>query len=245
MTFHEAGLNPNRSIPLSVSCNIDSFNDNEDQHSQHNISCLGYNPSGRPSSRNIFQANFIKLKKYLRMKNNVRKTQIDSVLKKCKSKFFKSIHQVLKKCIKGKFRRLPQKFITNIKIDSNKNYLSKLVIQIYQSHGALQNLEALYDQNLVKNDMKNLLDEFLNLTFKQAYELYTKSEQYLRDYQRIRDKEDDNFAILFYYCSKIFIDYFTLSKGNKKKNLAKDAHTRKFLKTQHSSKIPSKERIEE
>jgi hypothetical protein len=165
-----------------------------------------------------FHANFLKLKMHLKMKMNVRKTQIDSLLKKCKSKFFKSIHQVLKKCFLCKIKKLPQNFITNIKIDCNKNFMSKSIVQIYQAHGAFKNIDLVFQQGTVKKDKKILLEEFLNLTFNQAFECYTKSEQYLRNYESIKEKDGDKIAILFDFVSKIFTRYFTLSKGNKQKN---------------------------
>jgi hypothetical protein len=161
-------------------------------------------------------ANFLKLKMHLKMKMNVRKTHIDSLLKKCKSKFFKSIHQVMKKCFLCKIKKLPQSFITNIKIDSNKIFMSKSIVQIYQTHGGLKNIYP-FQQDTVKKEKKILLEEFLNLTFNQAFECYTKSEQYLRDYDSIKEKEGDKIAILFDFVSKIFTRYFTLSKGNKRK----------------------------
>jgi hypothetical protein len=227
-------------LPLLIPCNNqacgsthnDLVKDQIHEDEENKIPYFEKKQSGHPSRRHGFHANFLNLKTYLGMKTNVRKTQIDSVLKKSKSKFFKSIHQVLKKCIRCKIERLPQNFITNIKIDCNKNYLSKSILQMYQAHGALKNLESLIEQNLVRPENKTLLKEFLNLTFKEAFELYTKSEQYLRDYQNIRDKEDDNFAILFDYSSKIFIDYFAVSKGNKQKMLTKDGHRKNKLKTQ-------------
>ena len=59
---------------------------------------------------------FHSLKRELDIKD-CRKTHIDSLLKKVKSKCLKAIHEVLKSCVNLIVGRLPQLFITNIKID--------------------------------------------------------------------------------------------------------------------------------
>ena len=71
-------------------------------------------PNGK---RNYIHQRFIHLKKELKINKLLRKTQIDSLLKKCKSKVFKSIHNAIQKCIHNRLMRLPQHFITNIKIE--------------------------------------------------------------------------------------------------------------------------------
>ena len=56
---------------------------------------------------------------YIKKKNQIkfsRKSQIDSLLKKCKGKFFKTIHEVMNKSLNIVVKRLPQFFITNITI---------------------------------------------------------------------------------------------------------------------------------
>jgi hypothetical protein len=183
-----------------------------------------------------FHASFLKLKKHLEMEMNVRKTQIDSLLKKCKSKFFKSIHVVLKKCFLFKLNKLPQNFITNIKIERNKKFMSDSLLQIYQAHGFLRDIDLLLPEDIVKKEKRINLKEFLNLSFTQAFDTYTKSEQFLRDYQSIKEKDGFKIAILFDFVSKIFINYFTFSKGNKNNDCCKKIKIKKCMSISVSSK---------
>jgi hypothetical protein len=95
--------------------------------------------------------------------------------------------------------------------------MNRTILQIYQEHGVLTNIDDLFSRNIVRPEKKNLLRDFLNFNFRDAYESYITSQQYLRDYEHIREKESDNFAVLFNYISRIFVQYYTFSKGNKPK----------------------------
>ena len=69
-----------------------------------------------------FQTIFSFIRKKLQLKL-VRKNNIDSLLKKCKGKFFKAVFESIKLCLNLKVERLPQKFITNITIEYNKTFI--------------------------------------------------------------------------------------------------------------------------
>ncbi len=162
---------------------------------------------------------FLFLKKQLNLENFMRKTQIDSLLKKCKSKTFKNIHDALGKCIKIKLRRLPQFFITNIKIDFNKFYLNKTILEFYQEFDIIKSSEDLISKENVIKNRKKILEDFLNMTLKQVYKNYINSLQFKKDYLQVSEKEGQNFAILFSFIAQIFIQYYEKSRGNKKKVL--------------------------
>ena len=66
-----------------------------------------------------FQTIFAYIKKKIQIKNS-RKSNIDSLLKKCKGKFFKAIHDAIKLCLNLLVKRIPQQFITNITIEFNQ-----------------------------------------------------------------------------------------------------------------------------
>ena len=165
-----------------------------------------------------FNARYSILKKNLDVPADERKTQIDSLLKKSNSKFFKSVHLALKKCLKCQVDRLPQKFITNIKIQFVKKYLEKTIFLIYKENCDSREFDEEFIRNNVREDKKELLNEFLSMTFSEAFEFYITSQHYVKDYESIREKEGDKVAVLFNYISKIFIEYYTLSKGNSKKS---------------------------
>ncbi len=115
--------------------------------------------------------------------------------------------------------------------------MNKTILQIYQQHGQLNNIDEIIFKNLIRQEKKDLIIEFLNMTFRDAYKFYLNSQQYLRDYDNIQEKECQNFAILFNYISKIFLEYYTLSKGNRVKSHLVRFRKIKNQKDDASSKI--------
>ena len=95
---------------------------------------LTNNNSTFNQKRNFIFQRFIQLKQELKLIKHIRKTQIDSLLKKLKSKLFKTIHNAIKHCIDSHLSNLPQLFITNIKIGTNKYYLTQIILSIYNEH---------------------------------------------------------------------------------------------------------------
>ena len=119
---------------------------------------------------------------YIRKKYQIkfcRKSQIDSLLKKCKGKFFKTIHDIMNRCMTIVVKRLPQFFITNISIEYNKKYFDKTVIQIYQEFNNFPEYKSqrfrneLNDVNIQEGKRIGLLYEFVALNFS-AYYKYSK-----------------------------------------------------------------------
>ena len=163
-----------------------------------------------------FHLNFNILKKKLNIENT-RKTHVDSILKKTKSKFLKAIHEILKVCINKLISRLPQNFITNIKIDYNKFYLKKTIGEIYKEFNILPSFKEIKDNNLIRKDKIYLLEQLYNSTFENIYIVYLESEIYKKDFKKILEKDGEKMAILYDYVSKNMCNYYLLSKGNKKK----------------------------
>jgi hypothetical protein len=168
--------------------------------------------------RRTLHSTFLLLKKKLNLEHFMRKTQIDSLLKKCKSKAFKTIHEALKKCLTIKLPRLPQNFITNIKIDFNKIYLEKTILDIYQEHKIISSVDDFVQKKYLIDDKVGVFRDFLSLTFRNVFEYYINSKQYVKDYYHIEKREGEKFAILFNYISKVFIQYYIKSKGNRPKS---------------------------
>lgn len=195
-------------------CNIELNNFTQLNHFSNNFA--SFPPAKR---RRSLHSTFLLLKKRLNLEQFMRKTQIDSLLKKCKSKAFKTIHEALKKCLNVKLPRLPQNFITNIKIDFNKIYLEKTILEIYSEHKIIPSVEEFLSKKYLIEDKLEVFKDFLNLTFKNVFEYYINSKQYVKDYYHIQQREGENFAILFNYISKIFIQYYTKSKGNRPKGV--------------------------
>jgi hypothetical protein len=168
-------------------------------------------------SRISFHKTFTDLKDSLKLDKFCRKSQIDSLLKKSKSKVMRAIQEAIKFCLKTKLDRLPQNFITNIKIEFNKKYLNKTILEIYQEFGIISSFETLEQKNIIKNEKKDLLKELLSMEFKKVYNFYITSKIFLNDFQMIFQREGYEFATLFKYISSIFVNYYTYSKGNHSK----------------------------
>ncbi len=167
---------------------------------------------------------FLYLKRQLNLGHFMRKTQIDSLLKKCKSKAFKNIYEALKKCLSIRLGRLPQLFITNIKIEFNKHYLDCTILEIYQEFNIIKSYEDLVAKGFVLEGRQKILEDFLNLSFKMVYEYYINSHQFKKDYLQVYEREGQSFAILFSYIAQIFIQYYQKGRGNKRKSLTNKRH---------------------
>ena len=165
-----------------------------------------------------FHSNFLDFKNILNFHRNLRKTKIDSILKKCKSKFFRAVQDSIKKLTNdlSQINRLPQYFITNININYNKGFMNKTIFEIYHSLN-LVNQEKDFFVGISK-DNNNKLKSILNSTYSDLFDLYIQSNRFKEDCDIIREKEGEKFEILYRYVSKIFIKYYSLSKGNKPKN---------------------------
>ena len=160
-----------------------------------------------------FHINFNNLRIKLGIEDS-RKTHIDSLLKKAKSKCLKAIHEVLKLSLNLLIGRLPQNFITNIKIDFNKKYLSKSIGNKYK---LLPSYEEIINRNLIRKGKFDLFNETYNSSFEYAYMIYIESDLYKKDFEMISLKDGYKNAFLYDYVAKNMCEYFFLSKGNKKK----------------------------
>jgi hypothetical protein len=166
-----------------------------------------------------FHSNFMDFKTVLNFHRPLRKTKIDSILKKCKSKFFRAVQDSIKKITNDltQVNRLPQSFITNINIDYNKNYMNKTIFEIYRSLNLVNQEKEFFigisDENIPK------LKSLLNYTYSQLFNIYTESQRFKEDCEVIREKEGEKFEILYKYVSKIYINYYSLSKGNRPKKI--------------------------
>ena len=148
---------------------------------------------------------------------NKRKNRIDCIIKKAKTKYFNAIHDAIKYCVNLYIHRLPQYFITNIKIEYNKVYLNKTVEQIYTEFKILPSLNELINKNLIKKGKKELLIVLMNSTLKDIYKYYLSSRLYTYDRMYIKNKEGENVAKLYDYIAQNICQYFLYNKGNKKK----------------------------
>jgi hypothetical protein len=179
---------------------------------------------------NSFHSEFILFRRTLQLKKILRKTRIDSLLKKCKSKVFRTIQEainLLTGLSNSKDNRLPQSFITNINIDYNKKYLNKSLEEIYKECKVIHTVDELAACNAaLTEEERKYLNALLAMTHREAFEAYIKSNRYQSDYNYIKQREGEKYAILFDYVAKIYVRYFLNGRGNKKRNQRKNFHGR-------------------
>ena len=167
---------------------------------------INYNDIDIPAeSINNFQKIFTLIRKKLQIKN-LRKNQLDSLLKKIKGKFCKAIHEGLKVCLNLLINRLPQSFITNITLDYNKKMLNKKIIEIYDEYKILPEIDKM--KNYLKNDKKEIFFDFINQKYKECYDNYIKSDRFKKDLNEIVMLEGKKFGILYEFVAINFILYY-------------------------------------
>ena len=157
--------------------------------------------------------------KYLKEKygiENSRKNRMDCLIKKIKTKYINAIHEAIKYCVNLSINKLPQYFITNIKIEYNKMYLNKTVEQIYTEFNILPSLKELINKNLIKKNKKELLINLMSSSLKDIYQYYITSDLYKYHRLYIIKKEGENIGKLYDYVAMNICKYFLYNKGNKK-----------------------------
>lgn len=129
---------------------------------------------------------------------------------------------------------MPQPFITNINIEYNKKYLNKKIRSVYQESNFF--LDSSFSEYKITSDKFILLNELLEMSFKDAFISYMTSERFKNDSSYISAREGEKFSILFEYVAKIFIPYYLFGKGNQKKKprvvlrINKDKKKKKLFK---------------
>ena len=160
---------------------------------------------------NNFNEIFLTIRRKLHVKHS-RKSEVDSLLKKAKCKFFQTVHNIMKYCLSITVNRLPQVFITNITIEYNLNYLEKTIFQIYKEFDLIQNIE-LVDDEIIKIKNKELFKLFTKYKFYELYEIYIESKCYQKDMNKVINKNGKNIGILYEFVSKNFIFYYMSSRN--------------------------------
>ena len=143
---------------------------------------------------------------------------MDCIIKKVKTKYMNAIHDSIKYCVNLNINKLPQYFITNIKIEYNKMYLNKTVEQIYTEFHIIPSVNELINKKLIKKGKIGLLINLMNSPLKDIYQYYLQSDLYKYHRKCILKKEGENSAKLYDYIAENICKYFLYNKGNKKLN---------------------------
>ena len=175
------------------------------------IYILDFNFSIPKDLKNNFQGIFSYIKKKFQIKFS-RKSHIDSLLKKAKGKFFKTIHEIMNLSLNIIVKRLPQKFITNITIEYNQKYLKKNIIQVYQEFNLLPDYTTLEEKGFIKPNRIQNFKQFCSYDLINLYDIYLQSQKYFDGINEVTTNDGRRIGLLYQFVSKNFCNYFENNK---------------------------------
>ena len=164
-----------------------------------------------------FQNFFTFLRKSLQIKYT-RKIHIDSILKKCKGKFFKAVYDCLKKCLKICIKKLPQTFITNITIKYNKPFLDFTLHNLYQYFNLNPYpMELIIQKKYYKEGKEDFFKYIFLSKIDKLYSAYIESNRYKKEIELMKKRKGIKIALLYQFVAENFISYYNYSKPRMKK----------------------------
>ena len=164
-----------------------------------------------------FQNFFTFLRKSLQIKYT-RKIHIDSLLKKCKGKFFKAVYDCLKKCLKICIKKPPQVFITNISIKYNKPFLDFTLYNLYQYFNLNPYpMEFIIKKKYCKEGKEDFFKYIFLSKIDKLYSAYIESNRYKKEIELIKKRKGIKIAFLYQFVAENFISYYSYSKPNMKR----------------------------
>ena len=164
-----------------------------------------------------FPKSFSYLRKKLQIKLS-RKTHIDSILKKCKARFFKAISDCLKQCVKIKIKKFPQSFVTNISIEYNKYILKLTVSELYISLKLSNCILDKCNENCFYSGKESYFKYIYYSKISDLYSTYLQSKRYKREIEGIKTNLGIKMLLLYEFVSENFINYYTFSQPHFYKN---------------------------
>ena len=178
-----------------------------------------------------FPKSFSYLRKKLQIKQS-RKTHIDSILKKCKSRFFKAISDCIKQCVKTQIKKFPQSFITNISIEYNKYILKLTVSELYHIFNLSNDGLDESNENCFFSGKERYFKYIYYSKISDLYISYIQSKRYKREIESIKYNLGMKMLLLYEFVSENFINYYTFSqphlcKNNSLKNNAQNGEKEK------------------
>ena len=169
--------------------------------------------------RTSFQKSFAYLRKKLQIKLT-RKTYIDSILKKCKARFFKAIYDCLRKCTKkGSIQKIPQNFIINISIENNKNIFEKTFQELYQDFNFSPiNIDKFIEEGKCIKGKEIYFRYIYSTKISQLYYQYINSKRYKSEVDYIKNNLGLKMELLYKFVAENFVNYYIFTKPHYCKN---------------------------
>ena len=165
-----------------------------------------------------FQGFFTFLRKSLQIKYT-RRIHIDSILKKCKGKFFKAVNDCLKQCVKINLKKLPQTYITNISIEYNKQFLDFTINDLYNYFNlSPYPMETILQKDYCVKGKESFFKYIFLSKIKNLYSIYIQSKRYKRELESMKRQKGIKMVYLHQFVAENFISYYCYSKPHIKKN---------------------------
>ena len=181
-----------------------------------------------------FQQNFTCLRKKLQLKLT-RKTYIDSILKKCKGRFFKAINDCIRKCTFIYINKLPQRFITDISINYNKFFINYTTRDLYKYFNLkpFNKEEKIDNSNFCIKGKEDYLKFILSSKLYDLYYLFINSKRYKREVEIIKNNSGVKMSLLYQFVSENYYNYYLFSKPriNRKKRLKNEKNKNSINET--------------
>jgi hypothetical protein len=171
-----------------------------------------------PEDKRIsFPKSFAYLRKKLQIKQS-RKTHIDSILKKCKARFFREINDCIKQCVKIQIKKFPQSFITNISIEYNKYILKLTVYELHQIFNLSKDVLDESNENCFFSGKERYFKYIYYSKLSDLYISYIQSKRYKREIESIKYNLGMKMLLLYEFVSENFVNYYTFSQPHLCKN---------------------------
>jgi len=165
-----------------------------------------------------FQGLFTFFRKKLKIKYT-RKIHIDSILKKCKGKFFKAINDCLRLCVTINLRKFPQEFITNISIEYNKQFLGFKIIDLYTYFNLTPySLETIFEKHYYAEGKEKYCKFIFLSKMDELYSIYIQSKRYKRELESMKKQKGKKITFLYQFVAENLMSYYYYSKPHIKKN---------------------------
>ena len=164
-----------------------------------------------------FQGLFTFLRKSLQIQYT-RSIHIDSILKKCKGKFFKAVNDCLKKCLKINIRKLPQTYITNISINYNRKFLDFTIKDLYTYFKLTPySMEVILLKDYFHKGKENYFKYIYLSKVTDLYLEYLQSKRYKKECEIMKRHKGIKSIFLHQFVAENFINYYSYSKPHLRK----------------------------
>ena len=174
-----------------------------------------------------FQSFFTFLRKYLQIKYT-RRIHIDSILKKCKGKFYKAINDCLRKCLKINIKKLPQAYITNISIEYNKCFFDFTVNDLYSYFNLMPYpMEIILQREYCVKGKEDFFKYIFLSKINKLYSIFIESNRYKKEIELMKKQKGIKLAFLHQFVAENFINYYYYSKSHIKKPKIPDINNQK------------------